>query len=562
MEPNATIKSPSNDEIQPVEEPPAPKQQNATGGWGWGWGLSVLSDLQKAAEEISRNVLIRKLESIEASDGPPEKTSEKNKPAETAASYEEQGGMVMMVAAILAWWLVTVGYHTTGGWGWGWGLSVLSDLQKAAEEISRNAAEVAKTAASSISDLQHEFEDSESSKEDLPEASDKDQESEDEDDKKRKVALEKLEKASEDTFLGQGIKAIDTSVENFASEAWQALGKAWKGGSSFVQKLENSIQQGGLPAAESVLETGRAFTAKGIQVLEETVDLLITESGMEIDKNAGEGGHETEEGQLLEEVTFDRCFYIYGGPEQLEELEALSNHYALLFNRRKTKLSTEEKSVYDVKLKEVQQMLILENGNNMENAPDNMDDEIKSFHKSSVSKAAEMAAGFANALAGLSTVDIVQKTGGRLDSLHSEGILRLSETCCIALSQLLILGKSVIYNANKAHDPVNDEDMVKIEWPEDSVEKAKTLRMKVESMTGYLEAVAVSFVTSISDVAEAYAAATKSDSSKVLPAKSIQDKVNSFSEDLRANQIAAVGKVQDGLHFLAYVILSTSMPAV
>ncbi|KAK9049109.1 hypothetical protein SSX86_031924 [Deinandra increscens subsp. villosa] len=53
-------------------------------------------------------------------------------------------------------------------------------------------------------------------------------------------------------------------------------------------RLEDSIQQGGLPAAGSVLETGRAFTAKGIQFLEyvrkESVDLLISESGMEIDK--------------------------------------------------------------------------------------------------------------------------------------------------------------------------------------------------------------------------------------------------------------------------------------
>lgn len=65
------------------------------------------------------------------------------------------------------------------------------------------AAEVAKTAANSISDLQKELEDSESSKEDHPEASDKDQESEDEDDKRRKAALEKLENASDDTFLGQ-----------------------------------------------------------------------------------------------------------------------------------------------------------------------------------------------------------------------------------------------------------------------------------------------------------------------------------------------------------------------
>ncbi|KAK9060366.1 hypothetical protein SSX86_021070 [Deinandra increscens subsp. villosa] len=462
----------------------------------------------------------------------------------------------------------------TGGWGWGFSpLSVLSDLQKAAEEISRNAAEVAKTAANSISELQNEFEHSESSKEDLPEASDKDQESDDEDEKKRKAALERLEKASEDTFLGQGIKAIDTSVENFASGAWQALGNAWKEGSSFVQKLEDSIQQGGLPAADSVLETGRAFTAKGIQVLEyvgkETADLLIAESGMEIDKNTGESGHETEE------VTFDRCFYIYGGPEQLEELEALSNHYALLFNRRKAKLSTEEKSAYDVKLKEVQQMLIFdhvsdrnkagsEKGKNVENVADNTDDEITSFHKSSVSKAAEMAAGFANTIAGLSPVDIVQKTGGRLDSLHSEGIHRLSEMCCIAVFQLLILGKSVLHNSNKDKDAVVDDDIVKIDWPEDPIEKAKTIRMKAQSMAGYLEAVAISFVTGISDVAEAYSSAIKSaaDSSKVLPEKSIQDKVNLFSEDLRVNRTTAVGKIQDGLHFLAYVILSTSMAAI
>ncbi|XP_076949076.1 uncharacterized protein LOC143621594 [Bidens hawaiensis] len=494
--------------------------------------------------------------------------------------------------------------NTGGGWGWSFSpLSVLSDLQKAAEEISRNAAEVAKTAANSISDLQKEFEASESSKEDHSEASsDKDEETEDEDDKKRKAALEKLEKASKDTFLGQasynvlyhhlinlnkffymhliakvtsflvqGIKAIDTSVENFASGAWQALGNAWKGGSDFVQKLENSIQQGGLPAAGSVLETGRAFTAKGIEVLEyvgkETVDLLIIESGMEVDKNGVETGHETEE------VTFDRCFYIYGGPEQLEELEALSNHYALLFNRRKAKLSTEEKFTYDVKLKEVQQMLMMdtvtdENKQESEKGKtinDSTHDEIKSFHSSSVSKAAEMAAGFANALTGLSPSDIVQRTSGRLDSLHSEGIHRLSEMCCIAVSQLLSLGKSVIHNANKAQSADDDEDIANIEWPEDSVEKAKTMRLKTQSMTGYLEAVAISFVTGISDVAEAYAAAIKSataDSSEIVSEKSIQDKVNSYSEDLHANRTTAVGKIQDGLHFLAYVILTTSMPAV
>lgn len=71
-----------------------------------------------------------------------------------------------------------------------------------------------------------------------------------------------------------------------------------------------------------MLQTGKAFTAKGMHVLElvgkETMDLLITETGIEVEKNSKEAEQQTEDDQLYEEVTFDRCFYIYGGPEQLE----------------------------------------------------------------------------------------------------------------------------------------------------------------------------------------------------------------------------------------------------
>ncbi|MCH90230.1 protein FAM114A2-like, partial [Trifolium medium] len=153
--------------------------------------------------------------------------------------------------------------------------------------------------------------------------------------------------------------------------------------------------------APSLLETGKAFTAKGMQVLEyvgkETMDLLISETGIEVEKARNDGD------QLSEEVTFDRCFYIYGGPEQLEELEALSSHYALLFNRRKAKLSAEQKSVFDGKLKEVQQIFDLSNeidagtdsnkGKTVERGNEGSSDEMKNLHDSSVGKAAEMAAG-------------------------------------------------------------------------------------------------------------------------------------------------------------------------
>lgn len=51
----------------------------------------------------------------------------------------------------------------------------------------------------------------------------------------------------------------------------------------------------------------------------ETMDLLITETGIEVEKTSSESEPQAKEDHLEDdEVTFDRCFYIYGGPEQLE----------------------------------------------------------------------------------------------------------------------------------------------------------------------------------------------------------------------------------------------------
>ncbi|XP_022972342.1 uncharacterized protein LOC111470923 [Cucurbita maxima] len=479
-----------------------------------------------------------------------------------------------------------------GGWG-GWGFSafsVLSDLQKAAEEISRNAASVAQTAAKSIVDLKNEDEEVEPSKEKEVEDSAAESESEDENDKLRKSALDKLEKASEDSVFGQGLKVLDTSVENIASGAWKALGSALRGGSDFVHKLENSaaniaetIQHQGIPAAAgsvapSLLEKGKALTTKGMEVLElvgrETMDLLITETGIEVEKTSNEGEPQAEEDQLEDdEVTFDRCFYIYGGPEQLEELEALSNHYTLLYNRRKGKLSQDQKSMYDGKLKQVQQVfslsnemegssLTLEKGKKLE-VGEAGNDEMKSLYDSSVSKAAEMAAGFGSSITELAVPEIMQRTVDRLESLHSEGVHRLSEMCYFAVSQLLMLGKSIITNANKVEDDDDDDD-VKIQWPEDSVEKAEIIRLKALSMTGYIDSLSNSFITGLSDVSKAYQAAMSAAPANSLKGPlqaSVQDKADVFSEHLRADQTTAFCKIQDGLQYLSYLVLSTSMPS-
>lgn len=67
------------------------------------------------------------------------------------------------------------------------------------------------------------------------------------------------------------------------------------------------------------------------RVGKETMEFIVEETGMEIDKgNTAEGDQQTEE-EPFEEVSFDRCFYIYGGPDQLEVMLCFHNVTVYLF---------------------------------------------------------------------------------------------------------------------------------------------------------------------------------------------------------------------------------------
>ncbi|CAL5413899.1 unnamed protein product [Camellia sinensis] len=111
--------------------------------------------------------------------------------------------------------------------------------------------------------------------------------------------------------------------------------------------------------AESCASSGKAFTAKRMQVLElvgkETMDLLITETGIEVDKKGAQA--QDDEDQLFEEVTFDRYFYIYGGPEH-SEIDGSAT--------------------------------ASENGKKIESGAEGSADEMKNLHNLNVKKAAEM----------------------------------------------------------------------------------------------------------------------------------------------------------------------------
>lgn len=68
----------------------------------------------------------------------------------------------------------------------------------------------------------------------------------------------------------------------------------------------------------------------------------------------------------------------------------------------------------------------------------------------------------------------------------------------------------------------------------------------------------------ISDVIEAYLAAVKgstADSPEASHRASIQEKAKAFSEHLQSDGNTAVGKIQDGLQYLSYLVISSSMPS-
>ncbi|KAH7373071.1 hypothetical protein KP509_17G035700 [Ceratopteris richardii] len=346
-----------------------------------------------------------------------------------------------------------------------------------------------------------------------------------------------------------------------------------------IQKQGSFTYKGGA-LAPSLIEGGKAITAKGLEVLEyvgkEAIDLIATEAGIQLedDPKPTDGDIIDNEEQFADDFTFDRCFYIYGGPEQLEELEALANHHLLLCNRAKGKLSPEQKSSFDSTLKQLQHVLNLktnaldssqhDKGKRLETRLVEDVNELNQIRETSIAKAAEMATGFTASLAGLTMSEMVQKTSDRLDAIRVEGIHKLSELCAAGILQLLYLGKSVLMPTSEEAENPND-----ISWPEDCLEKAKLIRAQVQSISGDIEAISNSFVTGIGDVVAAFQAAIRTEAAKegekdsanheLIKESVVEDKLKALSYELESAGGAAVDKVQSALQHLVHVVLFTSL---
>jgi len=255
----------------------------------------------------------------------------------------------------------------------------------------------------------------------------------------------------------------------------------------------------------------------------------------------------------------------------LEELEELSNHYTLLCNRAKAKLSGEERAAFESQLKQLQQVLSF-NGDSETGSPESgkgkkvagaahNGNEIKALRESSVSQAAELATGFAATLNGLAMSEIMQKSNDRLDAIKADSVHRLSELCTLCIGHLLLLGKLVLTRENEAEG---------IDWPEDSVARGQMIKERAQAMTADIEAVSDSFAIAVGDVTAAFQAALKNEihiakegeedvRQGLQKGGSVEDRAQALNSDIQEVASIAVEKVHDGLQFLTYVVLSTSL---
>ena len=70
---------------------------------------------------------------------------------------------------------------------------------------------------------------------------------------------------------------------------------------------------------------------------------------------------------------------------------------------------------------------------------------------------------------------------------------RLSKLCCLAISELLLLSKSVLSTSPKTQSDKVMEYSLKIEWLDDYILKAKFIKSKSQAMTDDIEVISNSF---------------------------------------------------------------------
>mmetsp|Transcript_19789 Transcript_19789/g.37760 ORF Transcript_19789/g.37760 Transcript_19789/m.37760 type:complete len:806 (-) Transcript_19789:371-2788(-) len=400
---------------------------------------------------------------------------------------------------------------------------------------------------------------------------------------RREEVLAKLQQAGDDDVIDTRLKALDDQMEHLASNALGVLGGMWGGARKLASSAAAELKQGledvkELHVVQVVADSAKGVAAKGGHALEglgrSALGLLTVQpSGWDQDRSAID--------ELApEDVSFERCFYIYGGPEFMEELEQVANQGGVLCNRAQGKLSDAEKAEFHKQLALMQSVLALATPNEKDA------EEYPHLHKARASAAARgmlsesmcRAEGLSLAVTGAMKAEMQSAAEGEvpveealvlarthLETVRAEGVRQMSELCTVCVAHLLqfsahCTGDDELAAADGAEEPA---------WPPHALDKAHVIRAHARQMVSTLNNVLEVFLSALSNVALAAADAGTSGGEEehselkqelAAACATLAADADEMKMDLKCDLESAAQRITDALPHLMQLLLLALLP--
>eukprot|EP00240_Pyramimonas_obovata_P000625 CAMPEP_0118927914 /NCGR_PEP_ID=MMETSP1169-20130426/5291_1 /TAXON_ID=36882 /ORGANISM="Pyramimonas obovata, Strain CCMP722" /LENGTH=565 /DNA_ID=CAMNT_0006869785 /DNA_START=116 /DNA_END=1810 /DNA_ORIENTATION=- len=363
---------------------------------------------------------------------------------------------------------------TSGGGYWGWGKSLSQAVSKASVSLNAAVAGASKdwaelqqsvtavVAPASGTEPGGQKEVVEEDQEDVGE--DEEGKVDIEDEKKRAKLFAKFEEAVDDDELDHRLKTLDDKMEKLATSAWGAFGAAMKTASKIAKSAAEDLKQGMKDVNELhvVQVAGQMGSKLASKASTAASGLSTTALGMLTAQPTGWDQDPAALDKLSpEEVSFERCFKIYGGPEYLEELELMGNEATIKCNRARAAMAASVALAFEERIAKLHAILDLA-ADLEEELSGEADAPAVTSLLEMLAEAMRRAEGLQLAVAGslrtavraaleaeeddeeVTPAEVVEHGRSKLEILRAEGVKRLSEITTVAIVQLIQLGASMM----------------------------------------------------------------------------------------------------------------------
>jgi len=298
--------------------------------------------------------------------------------------------------------------------------------------------------------------------------------------------------------------------------------QAWKGANKLAASAAEELKEGLKDVKElhlvQVVQSGaQRVASKGVGALERlgdtALDLLARPTGWDRDQSALDD-------MAPQEVSFEKCFYIHGGPDYLEELELVGGDAAVRCARHRRKLEGSPEQAHFASTEERLRLML----NLDEPMPGDGDDDadvdeaaaaaaeqaaaaptvasLNSLLSESMRRAegltlATVSAIKSEAMAAadgdVDGAEALELSRSALETVRAEGVRQLSEQCTLCVAHLLQLAVGLVEVMN-GDQPAPEAPA----WPEAASGKALLLRHFARHMVSTLDDVVEVYMTALS----------------------------------------------------------------